>query len=93
MARKVSRESKSNFDLILIDLAMPEFSGSDVIQTLKDDGVLESNNVVIFTASSDRSLLEENKRSIQKTLLFRRLTSIDAEIPSSCDENSTTYNH
>ena len=64
MAGKVWRVIRNHkFDLILLDLAMPEFSGSDVIQTLKDDGVLEANKVVIFTASSNRSLLEELKKA------------------------------
>ena len=59
----LERIRNHKFDLILLDLAMPEFSGSDVIQTLKDDGVLEANKVVIFTASSNRSLLEELKKA------------------------------
>jgi CheY-like chemotaxis protein len=32
---------------------MPEFSGYDVIKSLKEDGVIESQNIVVFTASSD----------------------------------------
>ena len=39
------------FDLILLDLAVPEFSDLDVINSLKEEAILESNNVVIFTAS------------------------------------------
>jgi CheY-like chemotaxis protein len=50
---------KDNFDLILLDLAMPEFSGYDVVKTLKEEGLLESKNIVIFSASSDRSLIEK----------------------------------
>jgi CheY-like chemotaxis protein len=49
------------FDLILLDLAMPEFSGLDVIESLKEEAILESNNVVIFTASSDRIVLDKIK--------------------------------
>jgi len=51
------------FDLILLDLAMPEFSGLDVIKSLKEEAILESNNVVIFTASSDRIVLDKIKDS------------------------------
>ena len=54
----------------MLDLAMPEFSGYDVIQTLKGEEVLESNNLVIFTASSNRI---RRKRDIQKTLLLSEL--------------------
>ena len=28
---------------------MPEFSGYDVVRPLKQDGVLESSNIVVFT--------------------------------------------
>jgi two-component system, OmpR family, response regulator len=41
------------FDLVLLDLAMPEFSGIDVIKSLKEEGAIESKNIDIFTASSD----------------------------------------
>ncbi|MGI0020830.1 MAG: response regulator [Nitrososphaera sp.] len=41
-----------HYDLIVLDLAIPEFSGYDIIKALKDDGILESKNIVISTASS-----------------------------------------
>ncbi|MDQ6863288.1 MAG: response regulator [Thermoproteota archaeon] len=44
------REDK--FDVILLDLAIPEFSGFDIFKALKDEDLLKSKNVVIFTASS-----------------------------------------
>jgi len=40
------------FDAILLDLAMPEFSGFDIFRALKEQNLLKSNNVLIFTASS-----------------------------------------
>ena len=40
---------------------MPEFSGLDVIKWLNEEGILESNNVVIFTASSDPIMLDKIK--------------------------------
>ena len=40
------------FDAILLDLAMPEFSGFDIFRALKEQDLLKSNNVLIFTASS-----------------------------------------
>jgi CheY-like chemotaxis protein len=54
---------REKYDLILLDLAMPEFSGVDVIKSLKEEGVIESRNIVIFTASSDRIVLDEIKNS------------------------------
>ena len=43
---------ENTFDVILLDLAIPEFSGFDIFKALKDEGLLESKNVLIFTASS-----------------------------------------
>jgi len=40
------------FDAILLDLAIPEFSGFDIFRALKQENLLQSNNVLIFTASS-----------------------------------------
>jgi len=41
-----------NYDLILMDLAMPGFSGHDIVKALKESGEIESKNIVIITASS-----------------------------------------
>jgi DNA-binding response OmpR family regulator len=57
------------YDLILLDLAMPEFSGLDLINSLKEEGSIESRNIVIFTASSNRRLLDEIKDSGIKEIL------------------------
>lgn len=54
---------KHDYDLILLDLAMPEFSGVDVVRSLKGDSNFESKNIVIFTASSDAKTLAELKNS------------------------------
>jgi two-component system OmpR family response regulator len=43
---------KDKFDAILLDLAIPEFSGFDIFRALKEEDLLKSNNVLIFTASS-----------------------------------------
>ncbi len=51
------------FDLILLDIAMPEFSGLDVIKSLKQDRSIESMNIVIFTASSDQKIFNEIRNS------------------------------
>ena len=60
----------------MLDLVMPEFSGCDVIQTLKGEEVLESNNLVIFTASSNRSLLDKlNNLGVKE--IFKKPCSLD----------------
>jgi two-component system OmpR family response regulator len=47
---KLIEEQK--FDVILLDLAMPEFSGLDVIESLRKSNKLKDNKIIIFTASS-----------------------------------------
>ena len=59
------------FDLLLLDLAMPEFSGADVIDALVTDGLMNKQKVVIFTASSATEeeygpLLEKGAHSVLK---------------------------
>jgi len=46
---------KGNFDLILLDIAMPNFSGYDVLNTLKDDSNFDMKKIVVLTASSSVS--------------------------------------
>ena len=43
---------EQNYDLVLLDLSMPEFTGIDVIDALKNDGLMEKQKIVLFTASS-----------------------------------------
>ncbi len=59
------------FDMVLLDLAMPDFSGVDVIDALIDDGLMKKQKIVIFTASSATEkefapLLEKGVYSIIK---------------------------
>jgi len=59
------------FDLVLLDLSMPEFSGVDVIDALVKEGIMKKQKVVIFTASSATEkeygpLLEKGAHSILK---------------------------
>ena len=43
---------KGDTDVILLDVAMPEFSGEDIINELVKDGTIKNHNIVLFTASS-----------------------------------------
>ena len=72
----LDRIRAEHFDLILLDLAMPDFSGFDVIKSLKQDGLLESKNIVIFTASSDQKLFDEMKKAGIKDI-FKKPFSTD----------------
>jgi len=65
------------FDLILLDLSIPDFSGMDVIASLKQDGFIESRNIVIFTASTDQPMLKDI-RDIGVKELFKKPFSLNA---------------
>lgn len=41
-----------DFDLILLDIAMPEFSGYDILSKLTDKGNFEMSKIVVITASN-----------------------------------------
>ncbi len=60
-----------NYDLVLLDLSMPEFSGLDVIDALEKDGLINKQKIVLFTASppteeETKSLLARGLHSIMK---------------------------
>ena len=40
------------WDKVLLDLSMPEFSGLDIIENLEKNNILKDKNIILFTASS-----------------------------------------
>jgi CheY-like chemotaxis protein len=71
----LDRIRAENFDLILLDLAMPEFSGKDVIQSFTRDQLVQKN-IVIFTASSDPGVSERMKNTGVKEI-FKKPFSLE----------------
>ena len=71
----LDRIRKEDFELILLDLAMPEFSGIDVIRSLAKDQLAQAN-IVIFTASSDPATLQQMKNTGVKEV-FRKPFSLE----------------
>ncbi len=45
------RIQKEQFDVILLDIAMPEFSGLQIIATLATDDILKDQNIFLFSAN------------------------------------------
>ena len=44
--------NKQKFDAVFLDIAMPDFSGLDVIDSLLENGKIKDSAMVLFTASS-----------------------------------------
>jgi CheY-like chemotaxis protein len=67
-------KERNDFDLILLDIAMPEFTGLDIVQELKKDNLFSSKNIVFFTASNinEEELLSHGAKGI-----IRKPISID----------------
>ncbi len=43
---------ENNNDVVLLDLAMPEFDGYAVIKDLEDNNLLKDRKIIVFTAST-----------------------------------------
>ncbi len=82
----LERLRKESFDLILLDLAMPDMSGIDVLEVVKSDPKLKSNKILIITASSptdseiirikkNYTILDVIKKPINKAKLLQIIES------------------
>ena len=69
-----------HFDLVFLDIAMPEFSGQDVINVLVKDGIIKKQPVILFTASSvtDSEVQELIKKGVHSCI--RKPVDIDVLI-------------
>lgn len=69
--------NEQSFDVVLLDLAMPEFSGYDVIDTLEKEGKLKDHKIIVFTASSISN--EELDKLVQRGVHSYLLKPTDLE--------------
>ncbi|MEO9296037.1 MAG: response regulator [Nitrososphaera sp.] len=62
--------SRERFDLVFLDIAMPDFSGLDVIDELVQSGRIRDSPIVLFTASSitDAEIAELVKKGVHSSL-------------------------
>jgi two-component system, OmpR family, response regulator len=44
-------KSRNDFNLILLDIAIPDFSGYDILDQLRKDDLISTRNIILFTAS------------------------------------------
>ena len=69
---------KENLDLILLDVAMPEFSGYDVLDALKNESNFDMKKIVVITASNLDTLAAEKIESLGISKLVRKPISLDS---------------
>ena len=62
---------ESRHDVILLDLAMPEFDGYSVIKDLEENNALKDHKIIVFTASTitQEELDELVKRGVTSYIL------------------------
>lgn len=73
-----------HFDVVVLDIAMPDFSGFDVVNALQKDGKIDDEKIIILTASplstSESDMLIEKgvhsilKKPVNMQVLLQTLT-------------------
>jgi len=48
----LERIKKESYDVVLLDIAMPEFCGRDIIQALEKEDILKDQRIIIFSANA-----------------------------------------
>jgi len=75
---------KHQFNVVLLDLSMPDFSGLDVLDALENDGITNKQKIVVFTASP---LSVEQIKSLYEKGVFSILSKpIDMDVLLDCIE-------
>jgi CheY-like chemotaxis protein len=46
----LERIKNENYDVVFLDIMMPEISGLDIIQVLESENILKDQNIIIFSA-------------------------------------------
>jgi len=66
----LERIMKERFDIVFLDIAMPDFSGLDVIDRLIEYDKINASKIVLFTASSisDNDVEQLVKRGVHSCL-------------------------
>lgn len=69
---------KDKFDAIVLDLAMPDFTGIDFLQALKENGKIRQHKIIILTASNVSSDEEKNILQMGASALLRKPMKLDS---------------
>jgi CheY-like chemotaxis protein len=79
----LERIKNENYDVVFLDIMMPEISGLDIIQVLETENILKDQNIVIFsayefTADEVNELLKKNgiAACLKKPINLNELLSV-----------------
>ena len=78
--KALEKINAKRYDVILLDLTMPVFSGFDLFNQLIKDNDIRKNNIVIFTASYVEQEKIENMIKDGVKAIIRKPISIDSII-------------
>jgi DNA-binding response OmpR family regulator len=73
----LSLVDKNNFDAIVLDLAMPELTGIDFLNALRENGNVDKNKIVILTASNVTNEDESNLLQMGASAILRKPVKLD----------------
>ncbi len=68
---------EQNYDLVFLDLSMPEFSGVDIINDLAKEGTIKEKKIVIMTASAVNDEELKNMVDLGVHSILRKPVDID----------------
>jgi len=69
---------ENKYDVVLLDLAMPEFDGYAVIKALESKDMLKNNKIIVFTASTITQ--DELNQLISRGVISYILKPIDIDL-------------
>ena len=68
---------QQKFDAVFLDLAMPEFSGMDIIDSLEKSGEIKEQKIIVLSASARLDEVEDDLIKKGVRMLLRKPVGID----------------
>lgn len=68
---------KQNYDLILLDIMLPDTNGLEILKTIKNDGAKKDIPVVFLTNLGQESVIEEGRKLGAKGYLIKSTLNPD----------------
>ena len=65
------------FDVVVLDLAMPEFTGIDIVKSLAKNGKMDKQNILVLTASSIADDEIENIKKLGVKVILKKPVKMD----------------